>query len=93
MVVDLRSLNKLIEDLDFPLPKLDEIVHLLQGAKCFASADNTKLAERSKRYTGFVSPAGTFEHNRVPMGLKVAAGYYQRSMQRVLEGLLYVHIL
>ena len=77
MVVDLRSLNKMIEDLDFPLPKLDEIVHLLQGAKCFASADNTKgywqfpLAEASKKYTGFVCPVGTFEHNRVPMGLKV----------------------
>lgn len=28
----LRSLNKLIEDLDFPLPKLDEVVHLLKGA-------------------------------------------------------------
>ena len=69
MVVDMRSLNKMLEDLDFPLPKLDEIIHMLQGAKCFASADNTKgywqfpLAEASKRYTGFVSPAGTYEHN------------------------------
>ena len=27
------------------------------------------------------------------MGLKVAAGYYQRSMQRILESLLYTHIL
>ena len=41
-MIDLRSLNKIIEDLDFSLPKLDEVVHLLEGAKCFASADNTK---------------------------------------------------
>ena len=33
MVVDLRMLNKIIVDLDFPLPKIDEIVHFLQGSK------------------------------------------------------------
>lgn len=101
LVVDLRSLNKIIKDLDFPLPKLDEIIHLFKGAKCFASADNTKgywqfpISEKSKRYTGFVCPVGSFEHNRVPvpMGLKIAAAYYQRTIQRVLEGLLYSHIL
>ena len=99
LVVDLRSLNKIIKDLDFPLPKLDEIIHLLKGAKCFASADNTKgywqfpISEASKKFTGFVCPVGSYEHNRVPMGLKVAAAYYQRTIQRVLEGLLYSHIL
>ena len=99
MVVDLRSLNKMIEDLDFPIPKLDEIIHLLQGVQFFTSADNTKgcwqfpLHEASKKYTGFVSPIGTYEHNRVPMGLKVAAAYYQRTMQRILGSLLFVHIL
>ena len=99
MVVDLRNLNKLIEDLDFPLPKLDEIVHMLKGARCFASADNTKgywqfpLSAASNKYTGFVCPVGTYEHNRVPMGLKVAAGYYQRTMQRILESMLYTHVL
>ncbi|MAA69219.1 MAG: hypothetical protein CL915_10765 [Deltaproteobacteria bacterium] len=99
MVVDLRELNKLVKDLDFPLPKLDEVVHMLRGSRCFASADNTKgywqfkLSEASKRFTGFTCPIGSFEHNRVPMGLKTAAAYYQRSIQRILEPLLYVHIL
>ena len=99
MVIDLRALNKLIEELDFPLPKLDEVVHSLKGARCFASADNTKgywqfpLAEASKRYTAFTCPVGSFEHNRVPMGLKVAAAHYQRTMNRILEEMLYTHIL
>ena len=99
MVVDLRELNKIIKDLDFPLPKLDEIIHLLHGAKFFAKADNTKgywqfmLEEASKRLTAFVCPVGSYEHNRVPMGLKTAAAYYQRALQRVLEPLLYIHIL
>ena len=85
--------------MDFPLPKLDEVIHLLKGARCFASADNTKgywqfpISDASKRYTGFVCPIGSYEHNRVPMGLKIAAAYYQRTIQRVLEGLLYSHIL
>ena len=36
LVVDLRALNKLIKDIDFPL---DEIVHLLKDAKCFETAE------------------------------------------------------
>ena len=42
MVVDMRSLNKQIKDLHFPLPKLDEIVYHLRGSACFAKGDGTK---------------------------------------------------
>ena len=44
LVIDLRlrELNKIIEDLHFPLPKLDEVVHHLRGAKCFSKSDETK---------------------------------------------------
>ena len=42
LVIDLRELNKIIEDLHFPLPKLDEVVHHLHGATCFSKSDETK---------------------------------------------------
>ena len=51
------------------------------------------LEETSKKFTGFTCPVGTFEHSRVPMGLKCAPAYYQRCVQRILEPLLYVYIL
>ena len=84
MVVDLRSLNKGIDDLHHPIPKLDEMVHVLSGATCFGKGDGTKgyrqflLSEAARRLTGVVCPIGTFEHLRVPMGLKTAAAYYQQ---------------
>ena len=95
MVVDLRELNKILEDLDFPIPKLDEVVHVVRGARFFAKGDGTKgyrqflLDVKSRKYTGFTCPLGTFEHLRVPMGLKTAAAYYQRCMLTVLGSLLY----
>ena len=86
-----RMTNEIIDTIeDFEAQK---------DAKCFATADHTKgywqflLDEMSKKLTAFVCPVGAFEHNRVPMGLKTAAAYYQRSLQRVLEPLLYVHLL
>ena len=99
MIVDLRNLNSVLKDLDHPLPKLDEVVHAVRGAKCFAKGDGTKgyrqflLAPESQRYTGFTCPIGTFEHLRVPMGLKTAAAYYQRCMQVVLEPQLLASVL
>ena len=42
MIVDLRELNKIIEDPDFPIPKLDEVVHVVRGTRVFAKGDGTK---------------------------------------------------
>ena len=99
MIVDLRSLNLIVKDLDFPLPKLDEIVHRLRGARCFAKGDGTKgyrqflLHQLAQALTGFICPLGSFEHLRVPMGLKTAAAYYQRHMHTILGDLLYKAVL
>ena len=94
MVVDMRSLNKIIKDLHFQLPKIDEIMHLLLGSVCFAKGDDTKgyrqflVHPNSRKYTGICCPWGNFEHMRVPMGLKIAAAYYQRCMHTILGDLL-----
>lgn len=47
------------------------------------------LAKESQAQTAFVTPSGLFEWQRVPMGIKQAAGYFQRVMQQVLGDLLY----
>ena len=99
MVVDMRNLNKQIKDLDFTLPNLALIVQLLLGTVCFAKGDGCKgyrqflVAQISRRLTGFSSPLGSFEHMRVPMGLKIAAAYYQRCMHTILGDLLYDCVL
>ena len=99
MVVDERSLNKVLRDIHFPIPKLDEVVHQLVGATCFAKADNTDgywqcaLDEASIPLTAFSCPLGAFEHLRVPMGCKVSAAHFQRCMQGVLRDMLFKSVL
>ena len=99
MVVDMRNLNQQIQDLDFTLPNLAAIVQLLLGMVCFAKGDGCKgyrqflVAQICRHLTGFSSPLGAFEHMRVPMGLKIAAAYYQRCMHTILGDLLYECVL
>ena len=94
MVVDMRNLNKIIKDLHFHLPPLDSIIHMLLGSRCYAKGDGTKgyrqflTHPNSRKYTGICCPWGNFEHMRVPMGLKIAAAYYQRCMHTILGDLL-----
>ena len=42
MIVDLHEVNKIIEDLDFPIPKLDEVVHVVRCDRVFVKGDGTK---------------------------------------------------
>ena len=45
------------------------------------------MAEESKKYTGFSTPDGHFEFNRMPFGLKNAPATSQRVMVGALKGL------
>jgi len=64
--------------------------------KRFAILDLSKsyyqfaLSESSKHYTAFITAKALYEWNRVPMGLKGAGAYVQRTMQTlVLAGLVH----
>ena len=60
------------------------------NAKYYASLDyisgyhQAPLAERSRKYTGFVTTEGVFEWCRVPMRPLAAPGYFQRQIQMVV---------
>ena len=61
-IIDLRERNKSAKDIYFALPKLDECVHMLKGATCFAAGDKVKgyfqvlLEAKSRKYMAFVCP-------------------------------------
>ena len=77
------------------MPKLDECVHMLKGAKCFAAGDKVKgyfqvlMDARARKYMAFVCPLGIFEYCRLPMGYKNSAAWFQRCLQKILERLIY----
>ncbi|GBO01669.1 Retrovirus-related Pol polyprotein from transposon 297, partial [Araneus ventricosus] len=93
LVADLRKLNsKTIPD-NFPLPKIDEMIDQLSGAKFFSTMDLTSgfhqmsMHPDHMHYTGIATEFGLFEYKRLPFGLKNASASFQRLMSIVLAGL------
>ena len=92
--VDYRKLN-LATKLDaYPLPKIDDCIDAMQGAKYFCTLDlssgywQIKVAERDREKTAFTSHVGLFQFNVMPFGLTNAPATFQRMMDNVLHGLI-----
>jgi hypothetical protein len=95
--IDYRELNEISKSDSWPIPNIGQLLNRIgdKHAKFFAVMDLTSgyhqapLSEASKKFTAFVTPFGLFEWNRVPMGLKAAGSYFQRTMcHTVLAGLI-----
>ena len=91
--VDYRKVNQLTLGDAYPLPRIDETLDCLSGAKYFCSIDlaagywQIPLSEESKQYTAFITRKGLFQFKYMPFGLSNAPATFQRLMERVLMGL------
>lgn len=89
MCVDYRQLNSKTRRDAFPLPRIDESLDALSGARWFTTLDlasgynQVPVAEKDKPKTAFCTPFGLFEFNRMPFGLCNAPGTFQRLMERI----------
>ena len=97
--VDYRTLNLLSESLSWPIPNIKHMLERIgsRQARYFGVLDLSQgfyqvpLAEESKALTAFITWCGTFEWNRLPMGIKSAPVYFQFLMVTiVLLGLIHV---
>jgi len=90
MCVDYRLLNAKARRDAYPLPRIDESLDVLGGAKYFsimdlASAYNQVEVNPADRHkTAFTTPFGPFKYNRMPFSLTGAPGLFQRLMQTVI---------
>lgn len=95
--VDWRKLNKVTKKDSTPLPRIDDTLDRLSGAKFFTKIDLTsgyyqvELDEESKEKTAFETPDGHYEFNRLGMGLCNAPATFQRLMYKVLGNLMWTH--
>ena len=91
--VDYRSLNNVTVKDAYPLPKIDETLDSLTGAKCFSTLDlysgywQVGVEDSDKPKTAFITRKGPFQFRVLPFGLCNAPATFERLMEAVLAGL------
>lgn len=99
LCVDYRQLNSRTRRDSYPLPRIEESLDALSGARWFSTLDlasgynQVPVAEKDKFKTAFCTPFGLFEFNRMPFGLCNAPGTFQRLMERMFGDCRYQSVL
>ena len=91
--VDLKPLNKSVLREVYPLPRVDDTLAQLAGARLFSKLDANSgfwqipLSQESRLLTTFITPMGRYCFNKLPFGISSAPEHFQRRMNELLQGL------
>ena len=91
--VDYRRLNAVTRFDAYPLPRIDETIESLSGAKFFTTLDmisgywQVGLTEEARLKSAFTVRGGLYLWNVMPFGLCNAPSTFERLMETVLQGL------
>ena len=96
MCIDFRGLNKITVPNRYPLPRIDDLLDRLQGAKVFSSLDllsayhQIRLKPEDVPKTAFRTPFGLYEYKVMPYGLTNAPSVFMQAMNDLLADLPFV---
>jgi hypothetical protein len=99
MCIDYRPLNNQTIKNRYPLPRIDDLLDQLAGARYFSSIDllhgyhQVRMREEEVPLTAFVTPFGSYELTVMPFGLTNAPSIFQSFMDNLFQPYLYKHVL
>ena len=97
--VDYRKLNSITRKDAYPLPRIDDTLSTLAGARWFSTLDlvsgywQVEVDPKDRCKTAFCTTEGLFQFKVMPFGLCNAPATFQRLMDLVLAGLQWFHCL
>lgn len=93
MCIDYRKLNEVTKKEVYAIPRTEDAIDALNGAKYFTTLDlasgyfQIAMEQHSKEKTAFITYDGQYQYNRMSFGLVNAPSTFQRCMDTVLAGL------
>lgn len=97
--VDYRRVNSVTKKDVYPLPRVTDMLEALARGRYFTTMDAASgywqipMAPKDIEKTAFLTPEGLYEFTVMPFGLCNAPAVFQRLMNGVLAGLLWVNCL
>lgn len=86
------TINKHMQDVKHPAPRVEEVFAELGGGEKFTKLDMSaaynqlELTDKSKKLCAWSTPKGIYLHNRLPYGTKTAAAEFDKVIEQVLQG-------